>query len=94
MSAFIVGTIRVTDPSAWQRYVERVGDTFAPHGGRVVMRGAKASDLARASHGERVVVAEFPDLAALMRWHDSPQYQGLVALREAGAEVVLTAYEA
>jgi uncharacterized protein (DUF1330 family) len=93
MSAYLVGTIRVTDPAAWQRYVERVGATFPPHGGSVLFRGAKAMHLAREAHGERIVVAEFADLAALRRWHDSPEYQALVALREAGAEVVLTAYE-
>jgi uncharacterized protein (DUF1330 family) len=91
--AFLVGTIRVTDPARWQQYVEQVGDTFSPHGGRVLLRGVKAGDLARVSHGERVVVVEFPDMPALMRWHDSPEYQALVALREAGAEVVLTAYK-
>ncbi|MGE5714094.1 MAG: DUF1330 domain-containing protein [Betaproteobacteria bacterium] len=93
MPAFIVGTIRVTEPAAWQRYVERVGATFSPYGGRVLLRGGKVRELAGASHGERVVVAEFPDLDALMRWHESPEYQSLIALREAGAEVVLTAYQ-
>ena len=53
----------------------------------------KVRDLARQAHGERVVVAEFADIEALMRWHDSAEYQALVALREAGAEVVLTAYQ-
>jgi uncharacterized protein (DUF1330 family) len=93
MPAFIVGTIRVTDPAAWQRYVERVGATFAPHGGRVLLRGGKAQQLAGVAHGERVVVAEFPDLEALQRWHESPEYQALIATRDAGAEVVLTAYQ-
>lgn len=93
MPAYLVGLIRVTDPAQWQRYVERVGATFPPHGGQVLLRGAKAADLARSTHGERIVVAEFADLAALRAWHDSPEYQALVALREAGAEVVLTAYE-
>ena len=92
MRAFIVGTIRVTEPEAWQRYVDRVGATFGPHGGRVLLRGMKASDLSGQAHGERVVVAEFPDLESLQGWHDSPEYQALVALRDAGAEVVLTAY--
>lgn len=92
MPAVIVGTIRVTDPVKWQQYVDHVGATFAPHGGRVLLRGAKAHELAGQGHGERVVVAEFPDLDALLRWHESPEYQALVALREAGAEVVLTAY--
>ena len=92
MRAFIVGTIRVTDAGVWQGYVERVGATFAPHGGRVLLRGVKAAELAGSGHGERVVVAEFPDVESLQRWHDSPEYQALIALREAGAEVVLTAY--
>jgi len=93
MPAYLIGTIRVTDPAQWQRYVERVGATFAPHGGEVMFRAVKAAELARSAHGERVVVAKFADLAALRAWHDSPEYQALVALREAGAEVVLTAYE-
>lgn len=92
MRAFIVGTIRVTEPQTWQRYVERVGETFGPHGGRVLLRGLKAAELAGSAHGDRVVVAEFPDVESLQRWHDSPEYQALIALREAGAEVVLTAY--
>jgi len=33
-------------------------------------------------------------MTALRGWHDSPQYQALVPLREAAAEVVLTAYQA
>jgi uncharacterized protein (DUF1330 family) len=93
MRAFIVGTIRVTDPGAWQCYVERVGATFAPHSGSVLLRGSKARELAGSAHGERVVVAEFADIESLMRWHDSAEYQALVALREAGADVVLTAYQ-
>ena len=93
MAAYLVGQIRVTDPAAWQRYVERVGATFPPHGGEVLFRGMKAVELARSAHGERIVVARFATMAALRAWHDSAEYQALVALREAGAEVVLTAYE-
>jgi uncharacterized protein (DUF1330 family) len=91
--ALLIGQIRVTDPVAWQRYVDRVGATFPPHGGQVLFRGSKAIELNLSTHGERVVVAQFDSLAALRAWHDSPEYQALVALRDAGAEVVLTAYE-
>jgi uncharacterized protein (DUF1330 family) len=48
--------------------------------------------LAGRAHGERVVVARFADMAALRRWHESAEYQSLVPLREAAADVVLTAY--
>lgn len=93
MPAFIVGTIRVTDAEAWQGYVQRVGATFAQYGGRVLLRGGIARELAGRPHGDRVVVAEFADLDELLRWHESPEYQSLIALRDAGAEVVLTAYQ-
>jgi uncharacterized protein (DUF1330 family) len=93
MPAYIIGTIRVTDPATWQRYVERVGPTFAPHGGKLLLRAVKSAALNGDAHGERVVVAEFPDMAALRAWHDSPEYRALIALRDAGADVVLTAYE-
>ena len=93
MPAYIIGTIRVTDPARWQLYLDRVGPTFMPHGGRVLFRAVKAQALNGDAHGERVVVAEFADMAALRAWFDSPEYQALVALRDAGADVVLTAYE-
>lgn len=92
MPAYIIGTIRVRDPEAWKAYVARVGATFAPFNGHVIFRGRKQAALSGAGHGERVVVAAFPDLDSLDRWHESPEYQALVPLRDQGAEVVLTAY--
>ena len=94
MPAYLVGTIRVNDPQRWQQYVERVGATFGPHGGRLVFRGAKCEELNLHAHGDRIVVVEFQDLAALRRWHESVEYQALTDLRDAGADVVLTAYQA
>jgi uncharacterized protein (DUF1330 family) len=92
MPAYIIGTIRVRDPEAWNAYVARVGTTFGPFNGRVLFRGVKSAVLSGGGHGERVVVAAFPDLDSLERWHESPEYQALVPLRDQGADVVLTAY--
>jgi uncharacterized protein (DUF1330 family) len=52
----------------------------------------KSAVLSGGGHGERVVVAAFPDLNSLERWHESPEYQALVPLQDQGADVVLTAY--
>lgn len=93
MPAHLVGIIRAANPDAWQRYVKQVGATFAPHEGKVLFRGAKPIELNGRAHGERIVVAEFPDLEALRRWHDSAEYRALIALRDRGADVVLTAYQ-
>jgi uncharacterized protein (DUF1330 family) len=94
MAAYLVGTIRVTDAQRWQQYVDRVGATFGPHGGRLVFRGVKGDALNQQAHGERIVVVEFPDLEAVRRWHASADYQALIALRDSAADVMLTAYEA
>lgn len=94
MPAYLVGTIRVIDALRWQQYVDCVGATFGPHGGRLVFRGARADALNQLAHGDRIVVVEFPDLDALRRWHASAEYQALIALRDSAADVVLTAYQA
>ena len=94
MPGYVVGTIRVTDPAQWRLYVERVGSTFGAHGGKVLFRGRKGVALKGDAHGESIVVIEFSDVQAAGRWHASPEYQSLVARRDAGAEVVLTIYEA
>ena len=93
MAAYIVGTIAVRDGTLWARYVAGVAETFRVHGGEVLLRAASCGHLSGRSHGERVVVARFVDTAALRRWFDSPEYQALIQLRDAAADVVLTAYE-
>jgi uncharacterized protein (DUF1330 family) len=92
VAAFIVGTITVRDEVLWRRYLAGVAETFRMYGGEVVFRGSEPVALAGRAHGERVVVARFADMAALRRWHESAEYQALVPLREAAADVVLTAY--
>ncbi|KMW58094.1 hypothetical protein AIOL_003065 [Candidatus Rhodobacter oscarellae] len=42
--------------------------------------------------GEMVVAVSFPDLGALQRWNASPEYQDIIALREASSQQVMTAY--
>jgi uncharacterized protein (DUF1330 family) len=93
MPAYIVGTITVRDEASWARYLAGVAETFRRYDGEVLLRAAGPVPLAGRVHGERVVVARFASMAGLRRWFDSPEYQALIALRDAAADVVLTAYE-
>lgn len=93
MAAYIVGTIAVRDEALWARYLAGVAETFGRYGGVVLFRGVAPRPLAGRAHGERVVAARFDDMAALRRWFDSPEYQALIPLRDAAADVVLTAYQ-
>ncbi len=92
MAAYIVGTISVRDDVLWARYLQGVAGTFRRYGGEVLLRADSPVALAGAAHGDRVVVTRFADMAALRRWFDSPEYQALIPLRDAAADVVLTAY--
>lgn len=90
---YVIGHIRVIDAARWADYRARVGATLAPFGGDLVMRGRVDAVLAGDWSRTDTVVLCFADAATACAWHDSPAYQALVPLREAGAEVVLVGYE-
>jgi uncharacterized protein (DUF1330 family) len=89
MAAYYVGSIAVTNPEIWQSYVEQVGRTIAQYGGEVMFRGVKP---AAENSTHRIVALRFATKEAALRWHDSPEYQRLVPLRDAGANVDLVLY--
>lgn len=93
MSYYVIGHIRVLDAARWADYRARVGATLAPFGCELVMRGRVDAVLAGDWTGTDTVVLRFADAASARAWHDSPAYQALVPLREAGAEVMLVGYE-
>ncbi|MDY0057036.1 MAG: DUF1330 domain-containing protein [Methyloversatilis sp.] len=93
MSHYVIGHIRVKDAAQWNDYRARVGATLQPFGAEVVMRGRVAQVFAGYWGGTDTVVLRFSDAAQARAWHDSPAYQALVPLREAGADVVLVGYE-
>jgi uncharacterized protein (DUF1330 family) len=67
--------------------------TLAPFGAKLAFRGTLARVLA-GTHGHTdVVVASFPDRAALEAWHASPAYQALIPLRAEAADLDLLSYD-
>jgi len=95
MAAYYVGTIRITDPPLWESYVGQVGATISQYGGQVIFRGTRRVDAKPADFGDdqRIVTLHFDSLEAAKRWHESPEYQRLVPLRDAGAQVELLLYQ-
>ncbi|MBI5898624.1 MAG: DUF1330 domain-containing protein [Rhodocyclales bacterium] len=91
--AWLIGHITVRDATKWEEYRGKVPATMAPYGAELSFRGKLARVLS-GSHGHGdVVVASFPDRAALEAWHASPAYQALIPLRTAAAEVDLMSYD-
>jgi len=93
MPAYIIGHISIKDPAKWAEYLEQVPVTIAQWGGELVFRGKRIKVLNGAHTHSDTVVARFPDKASLTAWHDSPEYQALIPLRDAGADVTLIGYD-
>lgn len=82
MAAYVIANIEVTDPAVYDDYRKGVHATVTAHGGRFLARGGAAERLEGAYAPKRVVILEFPTMAALRAWYASPEYQPLLELRK------------
>lgn len=92
-AAYAIGRINVKNERLWAEYRSKVPDTLLPWQGELVFRGTRFLELAGPCPEADVVVLRFPDADALQSWFSSAAYQALIPLREAAADVILTAYE-
>jgi uncharacterized protein (DUF1330 family) len=81
MAAYIIAEIEVSDPETYDKYKARTPGVIEQYGGRFIVRGGKAQVLEGDRQTERLVVIEFPDVAAARRFYDSPEYQAIIGLR-------------
>jgi len=82
MAAYIIAEIEVQDPKTYEEYRRGVQPTIDQYGGRFLVRGGQAELLEGSQQPRRVVVLEFPDMARLRAWYDSPEYRPLRDLRQ------------
>jgi len=80
MTAYVIAEVEVTDPDGYRAYGPPTSATVAQYGGRFIVRGG-ATEALEGEAPKRIVVLEFPDLAAARRWYQSPEYAELRALR-------------
>ena len=94
MPAYITAEHKITDPVKFEEYRVKVGPMITKHGGRYLTRGGSHVVLEKERavwEPERVVIIEFPDMAALKAWYASPEYQPLIPLRQASAtDMIIT----
>jgi len=82
MPAYLIADVEVHDPDVYAEYRRRVLPLVQSHGGRFIVRGGAHETLEGTWRPARVVVIEFPDMAALKAWYGSPEYTQLIALRQ------------
>lgn len=88
MSAYIVATVRITDPARFALYGQGIAGLNERFGGEYVVRGPIAEVLeGTVEPNERVVILRFPDADAARAFIQSADYQAAKAHRIGAAEL-------
>ena len=93
MSAYVLVDCDVTDPMRYEEYRKLAPAAIAKYGGRYLVRGGATKVLEGTWQPKRVVVLEFPDVAAAQRFYDSPEYRAARTVRADAATMNLVVVE-
>jgi len=93
MPAYLIAEHRIEDADRFEAYRRQVAPLIERHGGRYLTRGGSHRVLDGSWHPNRAVIIEFADMATLMAWYESPEYQPLIALRRGAGQDVLLALD-
>ena len=87
MSAYVLVDCQVTDPVQYERYRTLAPAAIARYGGRYLVRGGATTVLEGDWQPHRVVVLEFPSVAAAREFYDSSEYREARAARAGAARM-------
>ena len=82
MTVYLIGDVEVLDKVAYEEYRQKVPATIAAYGGRYIARGGATEVLEGGWVPKRCVLIEFPSMAKLKAWWESPEYVPLRAIRQ------------
>ena len=82
MAAYIIADIEITDAAAYEEYKPKAGAALQKFGARILARGGAVEPKEGGWAPKRLVVIEFPDMAALRRFYDSPEYTAAREIRQ------------
>jgi len=81
MAAYLIANITVRDPARFEEYRAAVPAVITRFGGRYLVRGGAVEPKEGEAGLNRLVILEFPDMAAARAFYDSAEYAPLLALR-------------
>jgi len=93
MSAYLIADVEIHDPDVYAEYRRQVLPLIQKHGGRFIVRGGAHEVLEGEWKPQRLVIIEFPDMAALKGWYRSPEYAKLIELRQGASRGSIVAVE-
>ena len=82
MAAYIIADVEITDPAAYEGYKPLASAALEKYGARILVRGGAVEPAEGGWAPKRLVILEFPSMAALKRFYDSPEYVKARAIRQ------------
>lgn len=79
--AYAVAEVQVTDSEAYKQYAPKASQIVAQYGGKYLVRGGKTESLEGAEPAGRVVILQFPSMADLQKFWNSPEYREVAPIR-------------
>jgi uncharacterized protein (DUF1330 family) len=93
MPALLIADIDVRDPEAYTRYRSANPAIVGRFGGKYLAVGGEVRVLEGDWTPRRTVIIEFPSMAALQSFYDSPEYAAIRGIRWQSAHSRLVAFE-
>lgn len=93
MSAYVIFDVEIRDMAKYQEFMQGVKPALEAAGARYLARGGAHTVYEGDWTPRRVVVIEFPSIAAWEAFYTGPTYQGLKAIRDACSSARLVAVE-
>ena len=93
MSAYVIFDVEIRDMSRYQEFMKGVKPALDATGARYLARGGAHKVYEGDWEPRRIVVLEFPSVAAWEEFYTGPVYQGLKAVRDQCSSARLVSVE-
>ncbi len=93
MSAYVIFDVEIRDPARYQAFMQGVKPALEAAGARYLARGGAHKVHEGDWTPRRIVLIEFPSVAAWEAFYNGPVYQGLKAIRDEVSSARLVSVE-
>lgn len=93
MAAYVIFDVDITDPAQYQEFVAGVKPALEQAGARYLVRGGAHKVYEGDWQPRRLVLLEFPSLAAWEAFYNGPTYRDLRSIRDACSSARLVGVE-
>ncbi|MEO7053357.1 MAG: DUF1330 domain-containing protein [Rhizomicrobium sp.] len=80
--AYVIGEVNVTDAETYKTYAAKTSPIVAKFGGIYIARGGRSVPVEGAAPAGRIVVIQFPSLAAAQAFESSEEYLKVAPIRQ------------